>query len=134
MNQGKQPPSLFRRQPVPEADAQPSHALDTTNACGQFGTQQTGISRLVRDTTDGGQPQIDGRGRVMGLLEVDAIAEDDGAVECEARLRAVPGDELANRVLAGPLAARGRQAIQHGRLGLFQVGKGQHSLRRLLLA
>jgi hypothetical protein len=46
--------------------------LDTTNACRQFGTQQTGISRLVRDTADGCQPQIDGSGRVMALLEVDA--------------------------------------------------------------
>jgi hypothetical protein len=68
----KQPPPLFRRQPVPKSDAQASHALDTTNACRQFGTQQTGISRLVRDTADGCQPQIDGSGRVMALLEVDA--------------------------------------------------------------
>ena len=43
---------------------------DTTNGCGQFGTQQTGISRLVRDTADGCQPQIDGRGRVVALLKV----------------------------------------------------------------
>ena len=130
----KQPPPLFRRQPVPKSDAQASHALDTTNACGQFGTQQTGISRLVRDTADGGQPQIDGRGRVMTLLEVDAIAQNDGAVEGETGLRSVPGDELANRVLVGPLAAGGRQTVQHGCLGLFQVGKGQHPFGRLLLA
>jgi hypothetical protein len=35
-------------------------------------------------------------------------------------------------VLVGPLAAGGRQAVQHGHLGLFQVGKGQHPLGRLL--
>ena len=75
----KQPPPLFRRHPVPKSDAQASHALDTTNACGQFGTQQTGISRLVRDPADGCQPQIDFRGRVMAALEVDAIAENKGA-------------------------------------------------------
>ena len=40
----------------------------------------------------------------------------------------------ANRVFVGPLTARGRQAVQHGRLGLFQVGKGQHPLGRLLPA
>jgi hypothetical protein len=39
--------------------------------------QQTGISRLVCDTADGCQSQIDGSGRVMALLEVDAIAEND---------------------------------------------------------
>jgi len=124
----EQPPPLFRRQPVPKADAQASHALDPANACGHFGTQQTGISRLVRDTANGCQPQIDGGGRVIALLEVDPIAKNDGAVECETWLRAVPGDELSNRVLVGPLAAGGREAVQHGRLGLFQVGKGQHSL------
>ena len=30
----------------------------------------------------------------------------------------VPGDKLANRVLVGPLAAGGRQAVQHDGLGL----------------
>jgi len=105
-----------------------------TNACGQLGTQQTGISRLVRDPADGCQPQIDGGGRVMALLEVDPIAKNDGAVERETWLRAVPGDELSNRVFVGPLAAGGREAVQHGRLGLFQVGKGQHPLGRLLCA
>ena len=52
------------------------------------------------------------------LLKVDAIAENDGAVERKPRLRAVPGDKLANRVLVGPLAAGGRQAVQHDGLGL----------------
>lgn len=46
------------------------------SASSQVGTQQTGIGRPVRDTADDCQPQIDGSGRVMALLEVDAIAEN----------------------------------------------------------
>jgi hypothetical protein len=42
--------------------------------------------------------------------------------------------EDGDRVLAGGLAAGGLQSIQDGRLGLFHGGKGQYSLRRLLLA
>jgi hypothetical protein len=37
-------------------------------------------------------------------------------------------------VFVGPLTAGRRQAVQHGRLGLFEVGKGQHPLGRLLPA
>ena len=33
-------------------------------------------------------------------------------------------------MLVGPLAAGGRQAFQHGRLGLFQVGRASTRLRR----
>ena len=39
------------------------------------------------------------------VLEMDPIAEHDGAIEGEPRLRAVPSGELANGVLIGPLSA-----------------------------
>jgi hypothetical protein len=81
-----------------------------------------------------GEPKVDRGGRIPTLFEVNPVPEYDGAVEGEAGLRTVPVDELANRVVVGLLAAGGRQAVQHGRLGLFQVGKGQYSLGRLLLA
>ena len=57
------------------------------------------------------------------LFEVISIAEHDGAVESEAGLRTVPGDELADRVLVGSLAAGRRQAVEDGRFGVFEVGK-----------
>jgi hypothetical protein len=55
------------------------------------------------------------------LFEVNAVPEHHGAVECEAGLRAVPSDELANGLIVSTLAAGGRQAIQDGRLGVFEV-------------
>jgi hypothetical protein len=67
------------------------------------------------------------------LFEVSPILEHDHAVELEAGLRTVPGDELANGVVVGPLAAGGRQAVQHGRLGMF-VQERQDALWRPLLA
>jgi hypothetical protein len=82
----KQSPALFRRQPVSKPDTKASHTFDTPNACGELGTQQTSISSLVRDTADGSEPQIDGRGSVLELLKVDSIAENHSAVERESRL------------------------------------------------
>ena len=102
----EQPSALFRRQPVPEADADPSDPSHAPDARSQFGTQQTGISRFVRDPGNRGDSQVDGCRRVTALLQVDPITENHRAVEREPRLRAVPGDELANRMLvAAPAAA-----------------------------
>ncbi len=126
----EQPPTLFRRQPVPKPDANAPHAFDTTNPGGQFGTQQTCIRSLVRDTADSCQPQIDGRRGVLAVLEVDPITKNHRTVEREAGFRTIPGDELANRVVVGALTAGGRQGVQHCRLSLFEIGEGQDSLWR----
>src|SRR5262249_27725052 len=72
--------------------------------------------------------------RISALFEVNPISKHDGAVECETGLRTVPGDELANGVVVGALAAGGRQAVQDGCLGVFEVRERQDALRRLLLA
>jgi hypothetical protein len=84
------------------------------DACGEFGAQEPRIGGLVRDTADRRQPEVDGRGRILPLLEVNAIAEDHRPVEGEARLRTVPRDELANRIVAGLLAAPRTQAAEDG--------------------
>jgi hypothetical protein len=96
---------LFRRQPVAETDAKTPNALHAANACGQLRAQEAGVGRLVRHTTHGRQAKVDRRWRVLPLLEVDPIAENDGTVERETWLRAVPCDELTNRVVVGPLSA-----------------------------
>lgn len=49
------------------------------------GAQESGVGRLVGDTADRGQPQIDCGGRVLALFQVDPIPEDDRAVERQAR-------------------------------------------------
>ncbi len=86
----QQPPALLGRQPVPELDAETSDALHATDARSQFGAQEARISRLVGDPANGCEPQIDGRRCILPLLEVNPVAENDGAVERQAWLRAVP--------------------------------------------
>ena len=105
--------------------------LYTTDACRQFRTQETDVGSLVRHTPNRGEPKVDRGRRIPALFEVNPVPEHHGAVESEARLRAVPGDELTNRVVVGPLAAGGCQTVQHRRLGLFEVRERQDALRRL---
>ena len=82
----QQPAPLLGCEPVAQADAEPAHALHSTNPGRLFGTEQTGIGRFVRHTPDRREPQVDrGRG-IVALFEVDPITKDDGAVEREPRL------------------------------------------------
>jgi hypothetical protein len=50
----EQPPPLVGGEPVPEPDADPTHALHATNARREFRTEQPGIGRLVGNATHGG--------------------------------------------------------------------------------
>jgi hypothetical protein len=63
---------------------------------------------------------------------VNPVAEHDRPVERETGLRAIPRDEFADRVIVGPLAAGGREAVQDGCLGVFEVGQRQDPLFREL--
>jgi hypothetical protein len=64
---------------------------------------------------------IDRGGRVMALLKVLAVAENDRAVEGETWLRTVPGDELPNGMVVGALTASRGQAAEDRQLRVLQV-------------
>src|ERR1035438_10452227 len=74
------------------------------------------------------QSQVDCRGSVAPLLQRDSIPSHDGLVESQARLRAVPINELANRVIVGTLRTGRGQAVEDGRLGLFKIWELQDHL------
>jgi hypothetical protein len=117
-----------------QTNADPPHTFHATNACRQLWTQEAGIGSLVRHTPNRGEPKVNRGRRIPALFQVNAVPEHNRAVEGEAGLRTVPGDELANGMVVGPLATGGCQAVQHRRLGLFEVRERQDALRRLLLA
>ena len=66
------------------------------------------------------------------LFEVNPVPERDVRLNARRGSEQYPGDELANSVVVGPLAAGGCQAVQHRRLGLFEVQEGQDALRCLV--
>jgi len=130
----EQSSSLLHREPITEAHPEAPHAFhaaDPRPFC-QLGTEEPSIGGFIGDAPNGGESQIDrGRG-VVPLFEVDAVPEDNGAVEGEARLPAVPRDELCDRVIVRALTTGGGQAVQDGGFGLFEIGERQHALGRLL--
>jgi hypothetical protein len=108
--------ALLNSQPVAQANAPIPHPLDATNPSGEIGTQQAGVGCLIGEAPNGAQAQIDGsRGKQAGL-KVAAIAENHRSVQGQSRFRAVPIDELVNRVAISALAVDTRLAVQHSRL------------------
>jgi hypothetical protein len=98
-------PPLFRCEPIPQADTEPADAFDPANAGRELWAEQTGIGGLVSDSAHRRESEVD-RGRsVVSLFEVNPVAKHDRAVECEARLRAIPGNELLDRMVVRALAA-----------------------------
>jgi len=109
---GKEKPSpLFDRQPVPDAQTQPPDTLDAPDASREFRTEEPRIGGLVRNATHRGETEVDGGRRVRALFEVDAVPQHDGTIEREPWLRAVPADELVDRVAVRPLTAGRREAV-----------------------
>ena len=113
--------ALLGRQPVANSDAELAHTLHSSDTRGEFWDEQTCICCFVGDSAHGGETEVDGRGGVTGLLEVDSVPKYHSAIECQSRFRAVPANKLGDRVSVASLSAYGCQAVQDGGLGLFQI-------------
>jgi hypothetical protein len=108
-------------------------ALDAPNTSRELWAEETRVGGLVCNATDRGEAEVNGRGSIGALFEVYAVPQHHDSIEREPWLRAVPADELVDRVGVRPLTADRRETVQAGRLGVFEVGKGQSALRCLLL-
>jgi hypothetical protein len=98
------------------------HTFDSADAGGEVRTEQAGISCLVRDAPDRSQAKVNRRWSELSLLQVDSVTENNGAIESESGLGAVPIDELVYRMIIRSLTALRSQTVQYGRLRLFEVG------------
>jgi hypothetical protein len=78
--------ALLGRKPVPDTDSKPTHSFDSTDSGRQFRAEESGIGSLIGNPSDSSKAQVDGRWCVLLLLEIDAVPQHDGAIECQARL------------------------------------------------
>ncbi len=119
--------TLLRAQPVAGAEAELFDSFHAADPRSQLGTQQACVGGLVSQAAHGRKLLVDGVRSQSPCLEVHAIADYDDAVEGEARLGAIPCNELINGVLVH--AARGgrAEAIEHGRLAVVQIRQAKHS-------
>jgi hypothetical protein len=125
---------LLRRQPVAGTHAQLFEALDTPDTSGQICAQEAAIGSFVRETPDSPKAEIDRPWREVAGLKVHTISQNDSLAKRQARLRAVPIDELVDGVPVAALCIGGRQAVDDGRLRMFEVGQSQYGLRRTALS
>jgi hypothetical protein len=130
----QEPLALLSREPVANPNPNPPHPLHSPNSGGQFRTEQAGVGRLKGNPSHRRAPKVDGRCCVLLLFEKDPVAQDYRAVEGEARLGAVPVDEVGDGAVISALATFGCKAVQDRRFGLFKVGERQDSLRRSFLS
>ncbi len=63
----------------------------------------------------------------MPQFQVHAIAHDDDAIEGEAGLGAVPGDELVDGVLVDSARSWRAEAVEHRRFAMIQIRQAKHS-------
>ena len=85
------------------------YALDSSDSGRKVGTQEPAIRGFVGESANGGKPQVDSGGGILGLFEVDPVARHHGLVEGEAGFRAVPVDEFTDRMVVRALGAAGGQ-------------------------
>jgi hypothetical protein len=86
--------------------------LDPPDSGRKVGTQKPAIRSFVGESANGGKPQVDSGGSILGLFEVDPVARHHSLVEGEAGFRAVPVDEFADRMVVRALGAAGGQTVK----------------------
>jgi hypothetical protein len=98
--------ALFGRQPIPQSYAKFPDTFDTANTCGKVGTEESTVGGLVRKATHSTKPQVDRARGQLPTLEVGSISEDHDSAESKAGLRAIPVNELVNRMAIPALSVR----------------------------
>ena len=67
----KEAPPLFRSEPIPDPNSKFLDALYSADSSSQIRAEQSGVRDFIREAANGGEPKVDGRRRVAGLLEED---------------------------------------------------------------
>jgi hypothetical protein len=114
--------ALIGGEPVAQPDADPAHAFDSADPGRKLWTEQAGISCFVRHTPNRGQAEVNRRWSELPLLQVDSVTKDNAAVESKSWFRTVPVDEFIYRMIIRSLSAFRSEAVQYGRLRLFEIG------------
>ena len=104
---------MIGSQPITCPNAQPFGTFDSGNAGRKFRAQQTRVCSFISEAADSRETYIDGRGGEVPLLKEETISEHNRAIESESRFRAVPGNELVDRIFIRFLRCLGRKRVYH---------------------
>ena len=96
-------------------------------------SQQSRVARLISHAAYRRQTQIDGLRSVPFLLQVNPVSQYHGAIEGQARLGAIPLDEVVDGMVVRSLPAHGGEGIEDSGFSLFEIRQCQDLLRRFVL-
>lgn len=85
---------LIGCRPVTQTNAEVLRPFDSPDPGGEIRGQQTRISALIRETPGGRKSAVDRVRRKLTRFQLDSIAGDNGFVERQSGLGALPGDDL----------------------------------------
>ena len=89
------------------------------------GLSRPAVGRLVGQAPHCGEPNVNRRrGELLGL-QLQSIPQYDGAVQCQARFRAIPFNEFVHRMLIRSPGLQRCQAVKDGTLGLVEFRQSQ---------
>lgn len=97
--------ALVYCEPIAESHADAADTFDSADTGGKFGTEEAGISCLVRDTPDRGQAEVDRCWSEAPLFQMNPVPKDNGAIEGKSRFRAVRVNKFVYRVIVRSLTA-----------------------------
>lgn len=115
--------ALGGSEPVAHADAKTPDSFDSAYSRSQLRAQQSRVARLISHAAYRRQTQIDGVWSVPFLLQVNPVSQDHRAIEGQARLGAIPLDEVVDGMVVRSLPAHGCEGIEDSGFGLFEIGQ-----------
>ena len=83
--------------------------------------QQTRICGFISEPPHGREPLIDRSCSQAKRFEVKSKSENNGPLQCKARFRAVPGNELLDGELVVPSGVRGTEAVEDRGFRVIQI-------------
>src|ERR1700690_3504238 len=118
--------ALVQAKAVPRSMPKLLDALHPSDAGGQLWAEQPGVSCLVCQPPNSGELLIDRVGSQSPPFQKHAVANHDDAIESQAGLRAVPGNELLDGVLVDAAGTRRSETVQYRQFGVIQVWQPKH--------
>ena len=90
--------AFLGREPVPKPHTQLLGTLHTSDAGGEFRTEQASVCGLIGESSYCSKSSIDRSRRELPILKEDAVPRNDNLVERESRLGAVPLNKFIDGV------------------------------------
>jgi len=117
--------TLVGCEPVADPTAELPDAAHSPNPSDEIVAEKPDVGGLGSQPSNGSETNIDRRRSEAGVFHLQSIAHHNGSTQSESGLGTVPENEFLHGAAVGALGLRGTEAVENGRLGLFEFGQGR---------